>query len=74
MRRIFEDELLHVVGEFRTHPEEAGEPDADDRALALVALCAGGITLSRAVSDRRLSNRLLRACVQLAERDLSRKE
>jgi TetR/AcrR family transcriptional repressor of nem operon len=70
LRRVFEDELGKIVGEFRRHLAEAGEPDVEDRALALVALCAGGISLARAVSDRRLSDRILRACQRLAERDV----
>jgi TetR/AcrR family transcriptional repressor of nem operon len=70
MREVFDGELAAVAKEFREHLEEGGVETADERALAILALCAGGITLSRAVADRRLSNRILRACQRLAERDL----
>jgi TetR/AcrR family transcriptional repressor of nem operon len=69
VRRVFERELELLTDEFERRLE--GEVDGpEDRALALVALCAGGITLSRAVEDRRLSSRILRACQAMAERDL----
>lgn len=70
LRMVFEQGLEKIVAEYRTHLEEAGDNDAEDRALALVTLCAGGVLLSRAVADRRLSNRILRACQRLADRDL----
>lgn len=70
LRGVFEAELEALAGAFREHLEEAATPDADERALALLALCAGGITLSRAVADRDTSNRILRACEALARRDL----
>ncbi|MEE8546411.1 MAG: TetR/AcrR family transcriptional regulator, partial [Alphaproteobacteria bacterium] len=34
----------------------------EERALATLALCAGGVMLSRAVGDGELSDRILRAC------------
>lgn len=33
-----------------------------DQAIALMALCVGGLSLSRAVADRALSERILRVC------------
>ncbi len=38
----------------------------EERALATLALCAGGVMLSRAVGDGELSDRILRACRRFA--------
>jgi TetR/AcrR family transcriptional regulator, transcriptional repressor for nem operon len=43
----------------------------DDRVLATAALAAGGIMLARAVGDRDLSERILRACRRLAVPELA---
>lgn len=69
IRRIFEGEMKLLIDEFSERLDGSVD-DPEDRALAIVALCAGGITLSRAVGDRRLSSRILHACEALAERDL----
>jgi TetR/AcrR family transcriptional repressor of nem operon len=49
---------------------EADLPDGltpqSDRALALIAQCVGGLMLSRAVKDGKLSDQILRACRQAA--------
>ncbi len=46
-------------------PESAGT-SPEERALATLALCAGGVMLSRAVGDGELSDRILRACRRFA--------
>lgn len=69
IREIFERELEVLIQEFSGRLD--GEvDDPEERSIAILALCAGGINLSRAVGDRRLSNRILRACRAMAERDL----
>ncbi len=45
-----------------------GTDEQVDDALALVALCAGGLTLARAVEDEALSRRILRVCRAAAGR------
>lgn len=70
LREAFEHELKTLLGAFGERLESEGD-DSEERAMALVALCAGGITLSRAVADRALSDRILAACQALAERDLA---
>jgi TetR/AcrR family transcriptional repressor of nem operon len=42
--------------------------DSEDRALAIVALCVGGLGLARSVADDALGERVLAACRGLAER------
>jgi TetR/AcrR family transcriptional repressor of nem operon len=70
LRRVFDEELESMARGFGQQLRAGGADEPDERALALVALLAGGVTLARAVSSRRLSNRILRACRDLAERDL----
>lgn len=66
VREVFDHELAAAADGLREHLDEAGVDDPAGRALALLALCAGGLTLARAVSDRRLSDRILRSCRALA--------
>jgi TetR/AcrR family transcriptional regulator, transcriptional repressor for nem operon len=40
---------------------------SEDRALALVALCVGGISVARSIQDQALAERVLKACRELAE-------
>ncbi len=46
--------------------EHAGEGLPEDRALAIIALCVGGIGVGRAVRDEALCERILAACRELA--------
>jgi TetR/AcrR family transcriptional repressor of nem operon len=45
----------------------AGGGLADDRALAIIALCVGGIGVARSVQDEALGARILAACRDLAK-------
>ncbi len=64
-RETFEAQLRDLVAEFEARmPRTLGPPR--DRALATIALFVGGVTLARAVEDRKLSSRILRACRLLA--------
>ncbi|MCW9032746.1 MAG: TetR/AcrR family transcriptional regulator [Alphaproteobacteria bacterium] len=47
---------------------------AGDRAVALYALMIGGLMLSRNVNSRRLSDRVLRSCREMAYREIEREE
>ena len=64
-REEFEAHLRGLLTELEGNmPTNLGS--ARDRALATIALCVGGLMLARAVKDRALSNRILRACRRLA--------
>jgi TetR/AcrR family transcriptional repressor of nem operon len=52
--------LLDAIAE--SGPADDAEPARLDDAIALMALCMGGLALSRAVADRPFSDRILRAC------------
>jgi hypothetical protein len=46
-------------------------PDhAEERAIAIAALCVGGMSLARAVYDPGLSDRILAACREFAHENL----
>lgn len=70
-RAVYERELSRSLAAI------CGEDDADDQrlddAIALMALCVGGLSLARAVADRQFSTRILqvarRAATKLAERE-----
>jgi TetR/AcrR family transcriptional regulator, transcriptional repressor for nem operon len=63
-RAAYEAELLRLVSEVSTGlddlPVNNGE-DHEDRAIALLALLSGGVTLARAVRDPALSERIAKA-------------
>ncbi|MBI3629920.1 MAG: TetR/AcrR family transcriptional regulator [Candidatus Rokubacteria bacterium] len=64
-RETFEAHLRDLVAEFEARmPRTLGPPR--DRSLATIALFVGGVMLARAVKDRKLSGRILRACRLLA--------
>jgi TetR/AcrR family transcriptional repressor of nem operon len=43
----------------------------EERALAIVALCVGGLSLARSVEDRALAERILATCQELAQLGLN---
>lgn len=65
-REVFESHLRTLVAEVADKIPAAPELSPEDRALATLALMAGGIVLARAVKDQTLSDRILRACRRLA--------
>jgi TetR/AcrR family transcriptional regulator, transcriptional repressor for nem operon len=75
-------ELPHAAPAVRSAASRAVEQAADrlgrgrdrDEALALLALCVGGVALARAVDDPRLSDDLLRACRRFGLRACERAE
>jgi len=61
VRRSFEAAFLRIASRM-----SAGPDAPDDRTLAVLALCLGGLGLSRAVFDENLALRILAACRTLA--------
>ncbi len=70
LRRRFERGLAALADEIAAPQGEDADAGAgaspEERALATLALCAGGVMLSRAVGDGELSDRILRACRRFA--------
>jgi TetR/AcrR family transcriptional repressor of nem operon len=62
VRRDFEAVLLDVVGALAPHFAGPDSPASEDRGLALLSMLIGGLSLSRAVADDALGERILAAC------------
>lgn len=69
-RTAFEEELLKSIQGICGGSSGDGlhVDNRSDEAIALMALCVGGISLSRAVADKALSNRILHACIEASGR------
>lgn len=58
-RESYEQQFLKFVDEIEALLPEGSE---SERALSLVAQCVGGVMLSRAVKDQKLSDQILKSC------------
>ncbi|WP_165247436.1 TetR/AcrR family transcriptional regulator [Paludisphaera soli] len=63
VKRSFEAIILHLGARMADRPADSRP---DDRALAVLALCVGGLGLARSVQDEALARRILDACRVLA--------
>jgi TetR/AcrR family transcriptional regulator, transcriptional repressor for nem operon len=72
VRRDFQSVLLDVVGSLAPHFADESQP-REDQGLALLAMLIGGLSLSRAVADEALGNRILAACRTFIEESLTRR-
>lgn len=63
-RRAYEVELSKSLGAICDAPKDSAvsEQARYDQAIVLMALCIGGISLSRAVEGKEMSDRILAAC------------
>jgi TetR/AcrR family transcriptional repressor of nem operon len=70
-RAMFERHVEALLETFEPHmPADRGHGlGRKDRAIALAALCIGGMTLARAVKSKELSDRILSACKRFATAD-----
>lgn len=71
-RETFDAHLEAIVAELAARTPPAPGLDGRDRALATIALCIGGLALSRAVADEALSDQILAACRRLAVPEVQR--
>lgn len=70
-RRAYEEELLKSLHGICIGPKEQQAAPSGrrlDDAIALMALCVGGLSLSRAVIDKELSERILQVCTDAVGR------
>jgi TetR/AcrR family transcriptional regulator, transcriptional repressor for nem operon len=73
VRRDFEGVLQEIAGTLGPHLAGGDASEREDRALAILATLIGGLSLSRAVADEALGNRILTACRAFIEESLTRK-
>jgi TetR/AcrR family transcriptional repressor of nem operon len=64
VRRAYEDELRRLIEHIEADLDELAGDAAHVRALGTLALCVGGLLLSRAVDDPALSDDILQSCRQ----------
>lgn len=71
-RQVFEEEMAKSLRAICGQDPDDGEAPIDparfDQAVALLALCVGGVTLARAAADRQTADRILAACRAAATR------
>jgi TetR/AcrR family transcriptional regulator, transcriptional repressor for nem operon len=60
-RRAYEAELLRLIDEVSSGLTYRQSSERDEKAIALLALLSGGVTLARAVPDPELSERIAKA-------------
>ena len=65
-QRTYKKGLEHIVATMESGLPDTPEMPARDRALAALALFAGGVSLARAVPDGRLAEDILAACRKAA--------
>lgn len=68
IRAAYEEGMMAVAG--KVAGSLGGEPDLD-QALALHAICIGGLTMARSVAHEDVALRILRACRQFVLKRLS---
>jgi TetR/AcrR family transcriptional repressor of nem operon len=66
-RLAFERLVGDLIATVATHLPPG---NVEDRAIAIVALCVGGMTLARAVHDPGLSDRILAACREYSRKNI----
>jgi AcrR family transcriptional regulator len=59
IRAAYTDGVRSLVATIARHLDAGDTSDAEDRAIALVALLVGSVQTARAVTDRKLSDRIL---------------
>jgi AcrR family transcriptional regulator len=65
VKRAYGDLFVKMVTLFQSHIDDSGG-DARERALAIGALCVGGMVLARAVDDRELGDAVRETCRTVA--------
>ena len=65
VREAFEGALRLMIECFEQSPEQRAKPDRK-RALAIAALCVGGMVLARSVEDRGLADEMREAAMAVA--------
>jgi AcrR family transcriptional regulator len=65
-RALYEQQLLGIIDALSSNSQDGAADMAEDDAIALLSLLAGGVTLARTVSDPALSERIAQAVTRAA--------
>lgn len=65
-RKTFEEIFRKMEASLESRLPDGPSERSGDRALAILALCVGGMTLARAIPDDALADRILAACRDFA--------
>ncbi len=65
-RALYEQQLLGIIDALSANAQDGPQDMAEDDAIALLSLLAGGVTLARTVSDPALSERIAQAVTRAA--------
>ncbi len=66
MKECFEAIVRDLGDRLSSHARECRAEDVEDRVLAALAMCVGGLSLARSVRDEALAGRILASCRQQA--------
>jgi TetR/AcrR family transcriptional regulator, transcriptional repressor for nem operon len=62
VKRSFEAIVRELVSELAAHARDCGSTRSDDRSLAVLAICLGGLGLARSVHDPGFAEQVLKSC------------
>jgi TetR/AcrR family transcriptional regulator, transcriptional repressor for nem operon len=71
VKERFETLVRGIVSELGSHVGACGSPSCEERALAAVAMCVGGLGLARCVPDAAYAAHILESCRKVAAEMLS---
>jgi TetR/AcrR family transcriptional repressor of nem operon len=66
VKQSFETIVRELAGKLTSHAIEEGSASADERALAALAVCVGGLGLARSVQDQGFAEKVLESCRKMA--------
>lgn len=69
-RQSFEEIVLEIAASLQDHLGDDRPGERSDRALAILAVLIGGMSLARGVADEKLADRVLAACRSLIDSSL----
>jgi TetR/AcrR family transcriptional repressor of nem operon len=71
VKQSFETIVRELVGKLASHARDDGcavdSASANERALAAISMCVGGLAMARAVQDEGLADQIIESCRKLAQ-------
>jgi TetR/AcrR family transcriptional repressor of nem operon len=66
VRKVFDQHVENILNEWGPNMPESKNLTQNERALATFSLLIGGLAISRAISNEKLSDAVLKSCQKLA--------